>query len=75
MDVNERVMTIAASSPSGETRRIVAAAASGDAGRQVTAMTGWPAAAPRSASGDGLGGGTGPADDDERTRTRPVRRR
>ncbi len=50
MLANERVITIAASSPAGETSVTSASAASGLSGRQVTATVGWPAVRIRSAT-------------------------
>ncbi len=50
MLANERVITIAASSPAGETSVTSAVRASGLSPRQVTAIVGWPAARIRSAT-------------------------
>ena len=50
MLANDRVITIAASSPSGETSATSAVLASGLSPRQVTATVGWPAARIRSAT-------------------------
>ena len=50
MLANDRVITIAASSPAGETSVTSARAASGLSARQVTATVGWPAARIRSAT-------------------------
>ena len=50
MLVNERVITIACSSPAGETRTRCARAASGLFARQVTAIVRWPARRTRSAT-------------------------
>ena len=50
MLANDRVITIAASSPAGETSATSAALASGLSPRQVTAMVGWPASRIRAAT-------------------------
>ena len=50
MLVNERVMTMADSSPAGETSIRSVRAASGLRGRQVTAIVGWPSARARVAT-------------------------
>ena len=48
MLANDRVMTIARSSPAGDSRTRSARAARGLSARHVTAMVGWPAAPIRS---------------------------